>query len=222
MTRTPLTGAARWPPASCGFLVMSSKSRRKRGGLDWEEHGVDCDPVSSRVLVLNLRLAGDAMCVPLSLAAGPEPLWLTLRSLNGAFRAEAPDIYVCENPSVLIAAADVLGPRARPLICTSGRPSAAAVRLVTGLAANAALRYTSGPTMTLQARKSSGACALSSRARDYGATISGHRLRPDTRNRTSTHCYSTWMGTALRPRPVGSARAGIHYAMVYLLECQEL
>jgi uncharacterized protein (TIGR02679 family) len=104
----------------------------------WEGHGVDCDPVSSRVLVLNLRLAGDAMCVPLSLAAGPEPLWLTLRSLNGAFHGDALDIYVCENPSVLIAAADVLGTRARPLICTSGRPSAAAVRLLTGLAATGA------------------------------------------------------------------------------------
>jgi uncharacterized protein (TIGR02679 family) len=104
----------------------------------WEEHGVDCDPVSSRVLVLNLRLAGDAMCVPLSLAAGPEPLWLTLRSLNGVFHADALDIYVCENPSVLIAAADVLGTHARPLICTSGRPSAAAVRLITGLAATGA------------------------------------------------------------------------------------
>jgi uncharacterized protein (TIGR02679 family) len=106
----------------------------------WEEHGIDCDPVSSRVLVLNLRLAGDATCVPLSLAAGSEPLWLTLRSLNGAFRAEALDIYVCENPSVLIAAADRLGSRARPLICTNGRPSAAAVRLLSGLfAAGAAL-----------------------------------------------------------------------------------
>jgi uncharacterized protein (TIGR02679 family) len=101
----------------------------------WEEHGIDCDPVSSRVLVLNLLLAGDAACVPLSRAAGPEPLWLTLRSLNGAFQADARDVYVCENPSVLIAAADVLGPRARPLICTNGRPSAAAVRLLTRLAA---------------------------------------------------------------------------------------
>ena len=104
----------------------------------WEEHGVDCDPVSSRVLVLNLRLAGDAMCAPLSVAAGPEPLWLTLRSLTGGFQAEATDIYVCENPSVLIAAADVLGTRARPLICTNGRPSAAAVRLLSSLAGSGA------------------------------------------------------------------------------------
>jgi uncharacterized protein (TIGR02679 family) len=101
----------------------------------WEEHGVDCDPVSSRVLVLNLPLAGDAGCVPLSKAAGAEPLWLTLRSLNGGFHATASDVYVCENPSVLIAAADALGPRARPLICTNGRPSAAAVRLLARLAA---------------------------------------------------------------------------------------
>lgn len=28
----------------------------------WEEHGVDCDLVSSRVLVLNLSLEGDAPC----------------------------------------------------------------------------------------------------------------------------------------------------------------
>jgi len=104
----------------------------------WEEHGVDCDPVSSRVLVLNLRLVGEAMCVPLSIAAGPEPLWLTLRSLNGVFHADDLDVYVCENPSVLIAAADVLGTRARPLICTNGRPSAAAVRLLIGLASTGA------------------------------------------------------------------------------------
>jgi uncharacterized protein (TIGR02679 family) len=100
----------------------------------WEEHGVDCDPVSSRVLVLNLLLEGDAACVPLSHAAGAEPLWLTLRSLSGVFQTDAADIYVCENPSVLIAAADALGARSRPLICTNGRPSAAAVRLLTRLA----------------------------------------------------------------------------------------
>jgi hypothetical protein len=28
--------------------------------LAWDEHGIDCDPVSSRVLVMNLRLRGDA------------------------------------------------------------------------------------------------------------------------------------------------------------------
>jgi uncharacterized protein (TIGR02679 family) len=103
--------------------------------LAWEEHGVDCDPVSSRVLVLNLRVRGDAACVRLTEAAGPEPLWLTWRSLNGTFGVDDTDVYVCENPSVLIAAADTLGARARPLVCTNGRPSAAATRLLIGLAA---------------------------------------------------------------------------------------
>jgi Protein of unknown function N-terminus (DUF3323) len=45
--------------------------------LAWDEHGIDCAPVSSRALVMNLRLRGDAACVRLTDAAGPEPLWLT-------------------------------------------------------------------------------------------------------------------------------------------------
>jgi hypothetical protein len=46
--------------------------------MAWEEHGIDRDPVSSRVLVLSLPLDGDAPCARLAQAAGPEPLWLTL------------------------------------------------------------------------------------------------------------------------------------------------
>ena len=106
----------------------------------WEEHGIDCDPVSSRVLVLNLPIAGDVPCARLAQAAGAEPLWLTLRSLSGEFQMAVPaaDVYVCENPSVLIAAADQLGKHSRPLVCTNGRPSAAALRLLTGLAESGA------------------------------------------------------------------------------------
>lgn len=100
----------------------------------WEEAGVVCDPVSSRVLVLNLVLHGDAAACRLTAAAGPEPLWLTWRSLSGPFGCYAPDVHVCENPSVLIAAADQLGSNALPLVCTNGRPSAAVRRLLTALA----------------------------------------------------------------------------------------
>jgi uncharacterized protein (TIGR02679 family) len=100
----------------------------------WEEAGVVCDPVSSRVLTLNLVLRGDAAACRLTESAAAEPLWLTWRSLTGTFRCDAPDVYVCENPSVLIAAADNLGARSLPLVCTNGRPSAATRRLLTGLA----------------------------------------------------------------------------------------
>lgn len=104
--------------------------------LAWDQHGIDCDPVSSRVLVMNLRLYGDATCVRLTEAAGPEPLWLTLRSLGGDFRTSDPEVFVCENPSVLIAAADELSARGLPLVCTNGRPSAAAMRLLIQLDSN--------------------------------------------------------------------------------------
>lgn len=104
----------------------------------WEAAGVDCDPVSSRVLVLNLHLSGDSPASRLTAAAGPEPLWLTWRSLSGQFGCEAPEVYVCENPSVVIAAADQLGTGTLPLVCTNGRPSAAVRRLLTGLAAGGA------------------------------------------------------------------------------------
>lgn len=100
----------------------------------WEEAGVVCDPVSSRVLVLNLVLHGDAAACRLTAVAGPEPLWLTWRSLSGSFDCDAPDVHVCENPSVVIAAADHLGADALPLVCTNGRPSAAVRRLLSELA----------------------------------------------------------------------------------------
>jgi uncharacterized protein (TIGR02679 family) len=100
----------------------------------WDEIGVVCDPVSSRVLVLNLVLRGDAAACRLTGAAGAEPLWLTWRSLVGTFRCDATDVYVCENPSVLVAACDQLGSRSLPLVCVNGRPSAAVRRLLTGLA----------------------------------------------------------------------------------------
>jgi len=82
---------------------------------------VVCDPVSTRVLVLNLRLDGDAAACRLAAALAPKPLWLTWRSLAGPFGPGDPDVYVCENPSVLIVAADQLGRRCLPLVCTNGR-----------------------------------------------------------------------------------------------------
>ena len=51
-------------------------------------------------------------------------------------------VFVCENPSVVVAAANALGPRSAPLVCTEGMPRTA-VRILleqlTGLGAS--LRY---------------------------------------------------------------------------------
>jgi len=51
-------------------------------------------------------------------------------------------VFVCENPNLLAIAADQLGPRCAPLVCTDGMPAAAQRVLLTQLrAAGAALHY---------------------------------------------------------------------------------
>jgi uncharacterized protein (TIGR02679 family) len=103
----------------------------------WAAAGVFCDAVSSRVLVLNLPLLGDVPAARLSAAAPGEPLWLSLRSLSGSWSApQEATVFVCENPTVVEAAADELGSRCPPLICTDGVPSIAALDLIGGLAAS--------------------------------------------------------------------------------------
>ena len=100
----------------------------------WVGAGVICDAVSAQVLVLNLPLTGNAPAVRLCHAAPGEPVWLTLRSLRGDWElAGGAEVFVCENPTVLEAAADRHGAASRPLVCTFGLPSQAAWELLTGL-----------------------------------------------------------------------------------------
>lgn len=105
----------------------------------WRTAGVFCDEVSSRVLVLNLPLRGDAPAVALAAAAPGEPTWLTLRSLAGSLEMPAgTTVFVCENPTVVEAAADRLGIACAPLVCTDGRPSQAVLDLLRALVAGGA------------------------------------------------------------------------------------
>lgn len=101
----------------------------------WRAINVLCNEVSSRVLVLNLRLTGPAAAAALSTATPGEPVWLTLRSLSGVWRpAFSETVYVCENPTIVEAAADRLGATCPPLVCTDGTASAAALDLISRLA----------------------------------------------------------------------------------------
>ena len=131
-------------------LIVMPKSERRRA--QWAELGVSLDELSSRVLIL--ALPGDA--------AGPgslgrllavarehgEPLALTLRQINhGAATSEhgsvnpesdhfgvgRSEVFVCENPAVLEAAAKRLGPACPPLLCVEGHLSAAARALLRAL-----------------------------------------------------------------------------------------
>ena len=116
------------PGVAAADALFSSRS------ATWAGAGVICDAVSAQVLVLNLPLTGNAPAVRLCHAAPGEPVWLTLRSLRGAWElARGAEVFVCENPTVLEAAADRYGASSRPLVCTFGLPSQASWELLTGL-----------------------------------------------------------------------------------------
>lgn len=112
--------------------------RPQRAGPTWRQSwaavGVDCDGVSSRVLVLNLPLDGNSAAARLCSASPGQPLWLTLRSLTGTWSAPAgTPVFVCENPTVVESAADALSDRCPPMVCTDGIASGAALTLLAGL-----------------------------------------------------------------------------------------
>lgn len=91
----------------------------------WAEAGVACDDLSCDVLVLGVS------------GWPPEPLRLTLRQVT---RWRPPggttDVFACENPAVVAAAADAFGHRSPPLVCVEGMPSTAAVMMLEGLTAD--------------------------------------------------------------------------------------
>jgi uncharacterized protein (TIGR02679 family) len=125
------------------------------GGADsrratWAAVGVHLDELSSVVLCVGLPGDDHSATGRVLAAAAGEPCVLTLRQLRrhdtpllphvreGAGRPGDGTIRVCENPVVVAAAADELGPSCPPLVCVGGRPSAAVWRLLELLAAGGA------------------------------------------------------------------------------------
>jgi uncharacterized protein (TIGR02679 family) len=100
----------------------------------WADVGVDCDALSAGVLVHALRPCGTGLLARQlreSADAG-EPRRVTLRELDRSDLAFADGdvLHVCENPAVLAAAADALGPRSSALACSEGVPSTAVMNLL--------------------------------------------------------------------------------------------
>lgn len=102
----------------------------------WAAAGVLLDELAAPALAWNLPAVGDGLVdrtLRAHTAAG-EPVRLTLRALL----RHPPDlaglagctIFVCENPTVVAAAADTLGAAGAPLVCTDGQPSAAVQTLL--------------------------------------------------------------------------------------------
>jgi uncharacterized protein (TIGR02679 family) len=97
--------------------------------------GIVADDVSTPVLVLNVRATSSGLLSATMnrYADAGEPLHVTVRQLQREdivfSRPGDGVVFGCENPTVLAAAADVLGPRCNPLICTSGQMRNAAREL---------------------------------------------------------------------------------------------
>ena len=115
----------------------------------WERAGIECDALSTSVLVAGLRPTGDG---PLALTARAwaalgqavrltlaqlraDPLTRSAGSLTGPV---APHVWIVENPSLIAKALDHFGQHCPPLVCTSGWPNTAVVELLRGLRSSGA------------------------------------------------------------------------------------
>jgi uncharacterized protein (TIGR02679 family) len=115
----------------------------ERAREQWARLGITVNELAAPALCLNLSATGDtvAACVARAAAARGEPLHLTLRMLlrdPPAWDVAGRRVYVCENPSILSIAADRLGARCEPLVCTNGMPAAAQQTLLRQLVASGA------------------------------------------------------------------------------------
>ncbi len=99
----------------------------------WKTYRILPDEVSSSVLILNLRFHGAPFAEAVNgFADAGEPCRLLLRQCSQLTPEPRQDgaIHVCENPSVLEAAAIRLGAGSAPMICTEGQPSLACQKLL--------------------------------------------------------------------------------------------
>jgi uncharacterized protein (TIGR02679 family) len=97
----------------------------------WARAGVLVNELARPALFLNLPVDG-------TMADPGEPAYASLRRLlraPPAWAVSGRDIHVCENPNLLAIAADRLGCRCAPLVCTDGMPAAAQRTLLSQLAA---------------------------------------------------------------------------------------
>jgi uncharacterized protein (TIGR02679 family) len=107
----------------------------------WARAGVLVNELARPTLFLNLSASDNRSCAD----ASGEPDYASLRFLLRSPRCwsvAGRDVFVCENANLLAIAADKLGARCSPMVCTDGMPAAAQRTLLTQLAqAGARLRY---------------------------------------------------------------------------------
>ena len=119
--------------AEGGVVPPGSQGRREV----WARAGIAMDELSSTVLVHRLPLPGALG----QLTCTSEPVVITLRQLRRLeISVPTSPVFVCENPSIVDAAARELAADSPPIVCIQGQPSLAAVVLLRAVA-SAGIRY---------------------------------------------------------------------------------
>lgn len=119
-----------------GQEAENDAAERRRA--QWARAGVLVNDLARPALALNLP--ADRPLAPMG-----EPGYASLRLLVRSpprWRVHGRTVFVCENPTIVAIAADHMGDRCAPLVCTDGMPAAAQRTLLSQLAeAGAALLY---------------------------------------------------------------------------------
>lgn len=100
----------------------------------WQTFGIQLDQVNSSALTY--MLPGRPESILAAAKSHCQPLRITHRMLDFdlGLDVEAIDqVWVCENPTIVVLAADRLGPSCRPMICTDGMPASVTSRLLAHL-----------------------------------------------------------------------------------------
>ena len=112
-------------PAELADLPAARQAAaEERSRAVWARAGVLVNELARPALFLNLPSRDAESCV----GARGEPAYASLRSLLRSpprWDVAGRNVYVCENPNLLALAADRLGVRCAPLVCTDGMPAAA-------------------------------------------------------------------------------------------------
>lgn len=142
----PLDATLRRALATLDEEAAADGSRAEARRARYDRWGLGCDELSSTVLCAGLRPrhGDDRLAAALRTAASAgEPRVVTLRELRGVERLDCGDVvWTCENPDVVAAVIDALGPDCPPLISTGGWPSTACLRLLRAIgAADTELRH---------------------------------------------------------------------------------
>ena len=181
----------------------------------WARAGVLVNELARPALFLNLPVQTGAM-LPAALG---EPGYLSLRRLLRAppwWAVADVTVYVCENPNLVAIAADCVGTRCAPLVCTDGMPAAAQRTLLAQLAqAGALLCYHGdfdwpGLRIANHVMRTWEARPWRFMARDYEAAVTdAPQARHDLDGAGATASWDDALAPAMRRHGVAIAEEGV-------------